>query len=61
MYKLDMHMWSIVIGGGRGGAGGGALAPPPPPHFFADGTFFYMRTPGIPNQKLQADADMQPI
>ena len=37
------------IGSGRGGAGGGL--PPPPPHFFADGIFFYMRTPGIPNQK----------
>ena len=44
-------------GRGRGGGGGGALAP----HFFADGIFFYMRTPGIPNQKSQADADMQPI
>ena len=38
---------------------GGRL--PPPPHFFADGIFFYMRTPGIPNQKSQADADMQQI
>ena len=39
------------------GRGGGAS----PPHFFADGIFFNMRTPGIPNQKSQADADMQPI
>ena len=50
-----------IIGGGRGGAGGrlpphlrkwgggGATLP----HFFADGIFFYMRTP--------ANADMQPI
>ena len=48
----------------------GALAPPTlesggggaaTPQFFADGIFFYMRTPGTPNQKSQADADMQPI
>ena len=39
-------------GRGRGG-GGGALAPPP----FCRWYFLYMRTPGIPNQKSQADAD----
>ena len=38
----------------RTGRGTGALASPPT--FFADGNFFYMRTPGIPNQKSQADA-----
>ena len=40
----------MIIGGGRRGAGG-ALAP----HFFADDIFFYMQTPGILNQKSQAD------
>ena len=37
------------------------IACPPPPPFFLQMFFFYMRTPGIPNQKSQADADMQPI
>ena len=32
-----------------------------PPHFLQMVLFFYMPTPGIPNQKSQADADMQPI
>ena len=55
--ELSWKRIGVPIGGGLGGAGGGALAPPPPT-FFADGIFFYMRTPGIPNQKSQADADM---
>ena len=35
-----------------------AALPPPPPPLFCRWYFFYIPTSGIPNQKLQADADM---
>ena len=43
------------------GEGKGGRLPPPIPTFLQMVIFFYMRTPGIPNQKSQADADMQQI
>ena len=56
------------MGRGRDGASppphlesGGGQRPLLPPPLFLHIVFFYMRTPGIPNQKSQADADMQPI
>ena len=49
LYEFDTgHKAISSIGGGRGGAG----------PTFLQMVFFYVRTPGIPNQKSQADADM---
>ena len=54
--RMSLSYTGAADGEGQRGGGWGSALPN-----FCRWYFFYMRTSGTPNQKLQADADMQPI